>query len=411
MSGIIKNEGKFYMASYRISDQQRKPSTKTTNRAAAQTISSVWESIELKIFTKDQLFIEIQNTRIKLVQQLPVKERSKALLHFDKKCQQLKAKYYPVEKVMSFASISEEWLASKKSEIAPSTYSKYCTDIQHFLEYINTDAENSITDFKRAWLSKYQTYLIETYSVSVSTVNLKLKSIKQCLKYCYFQDYTEVNLADKCSPKKKAKNSNGSKNRRAFTDGEFETLLANCSELWKEVCTIGAFTGQRLGDIVMAKISDFDLDTKCWAFTAQKTGREMEVPLRKEIVQILKSHSPSAKYLFPSLRKIYFDKNKKDNSFSSSKLSNQFRDYVLVPAGFQKFKHSSQPSKGVGRRGARTQNELCFHSIRHMATSKLHEHGVPTAIVMDIIGHDDSAVHSGYVKTTHEKKMEAVEKM
>jgi integrase len=411
MSGIIKNEGRFYMASYRVNGVQRKPSTKTTKRAAAQLISETWEAIELKFFHRDKIIEQIKNAVDTLGHKLPQKELSKSLQHFNQKCQVLLDLNYPVERSLSFREISVEWLASKKSEVAPSTYAKYVTDIQHFLEYLGDNSDSKILDFERAWLSRYQTFLISTYNVTTSTVNCKLKSVKQCLRYCYYLDYTKSNLADRCSPKKKAKRTKTSVRRRAFTEEEFETILKNCDTTWAEVCTIGAFTGQRLGDIVLAEINDFDLKAKKWSFISLKTGREMEVPLRQEVVDVIKSRKSSDKYLFPAFTKLYKPKSKKGDSYQSSRLSNNFRDEVLVPSGFREYKHSAQPTKGVGRRGPRTQNELCFHSIRHMAASRLHALGISLPIVMDIIGHDDMTVHSGYVKTDFQKAIEAVEKL
>jgi len=66
-------------------------------------------------------------------------------------------------------------------------------------------------------------------------------------------------------------------------------------------------------------------------------------------------------------------------------LSNQFAD-LLAQAGLRApARHTSASAK--------ERSPLSFHSLRHTATTLLHEGGVPAAVAQALIGHDSEAIH------------------
>jgi integrase len=83
-----------------------------------------------------------------------------------------------------------------------------------------------------------------------------------------------------------------------------------------------------------------------------------------------------------------------DRQKQSANLSNQFAD-LLAQAGLR----PKQPRKKTadGRDARRAPNALSFHSLRHTATSLMHEAGVPAAVVQAMIGHDSEAMHQHYI--------------
>jgi site-specific recombinase XerD len=50
---------------------------------------------------------------------------------------------------------------------------------------------------------------------------------------------------------------------------------------------------------------------------------------------------------------------------------------------------------------------LSFHSLRHTATTVLHEGGVPAAVAQALIGHDSEASHQIYVTVGDEALLKA----
>jgi integrase len=73
---------------------------------------------------------------------------------------------------------------------------------------------------------------------------------------------------------------------------------------------------------------------------------------------------------------------------------------LLAQAGFRTV--SDLRGRGIGRSLRRKRQELSFHSLRHSATTILHEAGVPASVAQAMIGHDSEAVHDTYVSVRSE---------
>jgi integrase len=50
---------------------------------------------------------------------------------------------------------------------------------------------------------------------------------------------------------------------------------------------------------------------------------------------------------------------------------------------------------------------LSFHSLRHSATSFLHEAGIPAAVAQAFVGHDSEAIHALYTHVGAESLQKA----
>ena len=64
-------------------------------------------------------------------------------------------------------------------------------------------------------------------------------------------------------------------------------------------------------------------------------------------------------------------------------------------------------TKEVGAPVAKS--SLSFHSLRHTATTLLHEGGVPAAVAQALIGHDSEAIHQVYVSVGFEALKKAAD--
>src|SRR6202035_3729234 len=78
----------------------------------------------------------------------------------------------------------------------------------------------------------------------------------------------------------------------------------------------------------------------------------------------------------------------------SGGLSRQFID-LLAQAGIRE--KQAHKSRGIGRSAQRQAGALSFHRLRRTATTRLHDAGVPAAVVQSLIGHDSEEVHQLYV--------------
>jgi hypothetical protein len=88
-------------------------------------------------------------------------------------------------------------------------------------------------------------------------------------------------------------------------------------------------------------------------------------------------------------------------------LSRQFHE-LLVRAGLVTPEERHAKEEGTKRRIVHT---LSFHSLRHTTTSMLKNAGVNSAIVMDVVGHQSTAISTHYTKIDSDAKRRAIQRM
>lgn len=419
MSGITRIKGKvgYFSATYRLAcGKKRKITTKTTSEDLARRISTLWLDIESGVYKKKEVAQNaVDSLEVVISSKLPEvgKAREKVLHNYSEKSKELIYTHFNI-KTQSIREMTKIWLDTKRRK-GSTTYTKYESDIRHFLEFLENDADAEINDFQRSWLGLYATHLMNEYGLATSTINGKLKNVRQFLKYSYTEGYADHNYGDKWQCLKPSVSEKRDRvKRRKYTEDEITTVLDYAGGDWYDVITFALYTGQRLGDIVTAAVSDFDMTHNAWRFFNIKKGRRMEVPLTPQVLEIVKRRSSHGEFLFPQFAAKYNRVIEKGGIMvkqGSLQLSNQFNDHILVPTGLSKIKHSCRSRKAHGKRGAKQQSELCFHSLRYTAASMMHERGMSERVVKDIIGHDCDAVHNVYVDISLETKAKEMEKM
>jgi integrase len=129
----------------------------------------------------------------------------------------------------------------------------------------------------------------------------------------------------------------------------------------------------------------------------------LAAPLLRYLTEELQSSDNPASALFP-------------RAFASahrlgrvSSLSRQFHD-LLVSAGLVT-PHGNSEEAGEGKTLRRMLSPLSFHSLRHTATSFLKSAGVNNSTVMDLIGHQSTAISAHYTTIDSEAKRQAINLM
>jgi len=152
----------------------------------------------------------------------------------------------------------------------------------------------------------------------------------------------------------------------------------------------GLYTGQRLGDIASLTWSNIDLERSEIRFITAKTGRTMILPMAPALAKHVLG-LPAPDEAQTPLHSRAYEIVKRE--YRSSSLSNQFGD-LLAQAGLREKKthHKTRDGRSVRRQST----GLSFHSLRHSATSLLHEAGIPAAVAQAFVGHDSEAIHRTY---------------
>ena len=165
--------------------------------------------------------------------------------------------------------------------------------------------------------------------------------------------------------------------RSEFSLQELRQLLAVADREWSISILLGALLGLRLGDATSVRWEDIDFVTGALRVTAQKTQRELVLPMPRPLAEKLAATPAEERTgpVTPGLAKR-----------ATSSLSRAFAGLVKR-AGIEVATHE----------GRRRSSDKTFHALRHSAASLLAGAGVDKEIRMAILGHHSEAVHSGYV--------------
>ncbi|MCB1099826.1 MAG: tyrosine-type recombinase/integrase [Verrucomicrobiales bacterium] len=281
----------------------------------------------------------------------------------------------------------KSWLERKGPETADSTLKFYAGSTSKFLEFLGDDGDRVVSEISAKQILAFRNS--ESRKLAAKTVNHDLKCLKMLFKAArreglISEDPSEFVDTVRDQDDKKLE-------RRPFKIEEINAALAVADPEWKSMIMFGLYTGQRLGDVSTLLRCNVDLEAKRLKFITRKTKRRMSIPLAPPLLEFLiESELPERPEapLHPEAHDIVTVQKK------SGSLSNKFTR-LLARAGLRE--KPSNKGTGKGRDAKRVYHPLSFHSLRHTATSMLHEAGVPPAVAQALIGHDSEAIHQVYV--------------
>jgi integrase len=364
MASVWKHPySRFWTACFRDSDgRQRRVSTKETNRRRALKIAEAYEQASRGLRTKRQVRRMI--------------ERLAEELGGESIC------------ALSLRAFAQEWLATKRPEIAKATFDFYSGSIEKFCSFLGEDANRSIEEITKGQIVDYRNALAR--ELCARSTNHDLATVKMLFRAARRDGVIPENPAEFVDAIR-SRNSEGAR-RRAFTLPELQLVFAQADPEWRSMILFGLYTGQRLSDIASLTWNNIALEKAELRLITRKTARRLILPLAEPLFRHLESlpssddpHAP----LHPRAFKVLQDQGR------SGTLSNQFGD-LLTLTGLRPPRPDHQ-SRGKGRHAARRANELSFHSLRKTATTLLHEAGVPQAVVMALVGHDSPEIHDTYI--------------
>jgi integrase len=291
---------------------------------------------------------------------------------------------------VTFRQFSEKWLNEKRVEATASSIRSYTTTVNHFIDFLGERADADLSLISRDDIVKWRADLVSRlYYVTANRHVKTLRSLFKCAKRDGF--VTENPLEGVSAAAASQAGLDGS--RRPFTLTEIQTVLSLADDEWKSLIRLGFYSGQRLSDLAFLRWTNIDLERGEIRFVARKTNRRVVIPicdpLREHLLSLPAPDSPDAP-LHPRASGLV------NRQKSASALSHQFAQ-LLVEAGLRSDDSITHRNRGIGRSARRRREELSFHSLRHSATSILHESGVAPSAVKALVGHDSNAVHESYI--------------
>ena len=289
-----------------------------------------------------------------------------------------------------------QWIARKEKEVKSPTLTFYKGATNKFTAFLGSKASRDIAEITRDDITRFRDH--EANRVAAKTANHAVK----CIRMLFKDALRDALIAEDPTVYVETVRKDRGSEPRPFTTDELQVVLEAANEEWRSMVLFGLYTGQRLGDIASLTWDNIDLARKEVRLVTSKTGRQQTIPMAGPLHRHVMTLSAGDQLSEPVHPAAYLIVEKQGKT---GHLSNQFAD-LLAQVGLRK--KVSHRSKEKGRSARRDRNQLTFHSLRHTATTLMHEAGVAPAVVQQIIGHDSSDVHQGYISTGRESAEKAV---
>lgn len=285
------------------------------------------------------------------------------------------------------AKFEEHLLEDGKS---PSTVLSYVGDIRGFVEYLDSKGNKFDGQLARFFVTSYKQHL-ESLGYRVNTINKKINSLvcfNQFLMGLGVMDGMVVNLK-----RDKIRIAYGSEQEvEVYTEKEVERLLfyiqdhRQVSVRDRLIIYLLLYTGIRVTELVSAKLGDIDLLTM-QLYVRGKGGKVREVPLRSEVVEVIKD---------------YLDTERREHRFHES-------EYLLLTQRAGRMDRDAI-NKLLNKYGKILGIEMWPHKFRHTFCTRLLKLGVPLTTVSKLAGHSSiQTTVAFYISTSRQDKQEAVD--
>lgn len=156
----------------------------------------------------------------------------------------------------------------------------------------------------------------------------------------------------------------------------------------RDIITIAALTGLRIGEIVKLRGEDVDLEA-CTIRTIRKGGLDQVVAMPPQLLELAR-RMPRRGWWFPSPY--------------PNRLFPDGGGHVLM-------KSASDAIAAAIRRAGVTDDRITGHSLRHLFATQLLREGVPIRVVQEALGHASLATTQLYTEVTEEEMLDGVSRL
>ena len=294
----------------------------------------------------------------------------------------------------------EGWLERKGPEVSATTLVFYKNAAHKFLEFLGPRAEQELGTVSREDLVRFRNE--QAKHLAGKSVNHLVKFLRMIFRAAK----RDALVTDDPAEFVDTVRENQKIERRPFTVTELRATLTVADDEWKSMILFGLYTGQRLADIAMLAWSNVDLKRREIRLVTRKTGKRLILPVAETLkrhLAIMATNENATSPIHPNAHSIVTQQGK------SGQLSNQFAD-LLARAGLRE-KQPHRQSHGAGRGRGSAQHGLSFHCLRHTAVTLLKEAGIPSAVVMELVGHDSAQISEHYTHVGYDALQKAAESL
>jgi integrase len=345
----------YWYASYRAGGRQHLRSTKQTDRTKATVVAINYEKAAK--LADAQILTEAQ-----------ARDVLNYILKASAPSEQLRAP--------QIGKFLIEWLENKEAARSAGTGARYRHVVEEFIKHLGNRVKRPLSSLAPSDIQSFLTKRTKA-GCSPTTVNLDGKVLRTALNFARRQGLVTTNVAEAVELPEAE-----SVERGTFSAGDVRLLVDAAEGEWKTIILLGYFTGARLGDCCNMRWDGVDLAAGTLAYTQQKTGKEVLLPLHTELAAHLDSIAVSDRneqYLSPHMAGL--------KPGGRHGLSEGFKR-IVRNAGLD-----LQTVQGYGTRNI---SRRTFHALRHSFTSALANANVAPELRMKLTGHTSEATHRGY---------------
>lgn len=273
-------------------------------------------------------------------------------------------------------NLIDVFIEEQKIELHPNTMRYKKIHLRHFRELTKSD-RLTLIDLSDEVLNRYRKNLISEGRENTTT-NHYLKTVKSFLNWLYKRKYMSVNLSPELVKLKEAQ-----KDVIALVDEEVE-ILENANlpvhlQNQVDIFLFGCYTALGIQDLKRVRKEMIQGDFL--VLSRGKTGKNLEIPLITEAINILKKHNYNLpcisdnkgnEHLKVAFKKLGLDRNVR----ITSRRNNTYKD-IYKPL----------------------YEEISWHKSRKTAITTAIRKGIPIPLVMELSGHSRYETMKRYIDT------------
>jgi integrase/recombinase XerD len=277
---------------------------------------------------------------------------------------------------LSLDDLIEKFMKFKKTEaLAPRTIQDYYTNFQYLKNYLGRDilCEEFTTELFREYIG----YMLHDMNLSPVTANIRIRTIRAFIRFCFVEGYIDTPIHDHFKPVKTLQDT-----LESFTPDEIKKLLSVIDEdLYtgyrdKIIVLILLDTMVRIAELVAIKRINVDLKAGLIQLEAEdtKTRRFRTVPLSSKTIKLLKDYM------------------KETEDFDNEHLFLTYEGKKIAPSTIR-IKLTE-----YGRIAGITNKRVSPHTFRHTGALYYILNGGDPFSLQKILGHSDMSMVRKYVQ-------------
>ncbi|UII58162.1 tyrosine-type recombinase/integrase (plasmid) [Cytobacillus spongiae] len=280
----------------------------------------------------------------------------------------------------TFSEMFDRFMSFKKTEgLAKKTINDYYTHFNYLIDFLESDLEKD--EITLEVFRDYIDFMINEKGLSPVTANVRIRTTRAFLRYCYLENYIEYPIHERFKPLKTKEDT-----LESFTPKDIKMLLNAIDETNytgfrdKVMIFILLDTMIRCSELIQLRRENVDLKEGSIKLEPHetKTKRARKVPLSTRTVKILKEYMDETEDFYSEWLLVTYE----GEQLADNTIRWRFRD--------------------LGEAAGLTNKRVSPHTFRHTGALFYVLNGGDPFSLQKILGHSDMSMVRKYIQMTDE---------